>query len=166
MVRPRKNDTSPTSGTESTPARCVCRKKLAARNGTRPCWIRSNDSSNVFAMNQNTLPTSRKKLRERWPIPWATKTGGLAFAMARESSPYFRAGQRAKLLCESDASSHRTPKHFVRNAWEVWSVFAAAFGVRTRPRVAFSLTRRHAMVRISKIDDCPPKCTERHVKLI
>src|SRR6266436_2938724 len=41
MVSPRKNETSPTNGTESTPARCVCRKKLAARNGTRPCWRRS-----------------------------------------------------------------------------------------------------------------------------
>src|SRR5436309_2266337 len=119
IVSPRKNETSPTSGTESTPARCVCRKKLAARNGTRPCWIRSNVSSNVFAMNQKRLPTSRKKLRERWPIPWATKTGGLALAMARGSSHYFRTGQRAKLLCEGDATTHRTAKHFVRNGWEV-----------------------------------------------
>src|SRR6266567_2818660 len=118
-------------------------------------------------MNQKTPPTSRRKLRERWPTPWATKTGGLALAMARGSSPYFRTGQRAKLLCESDATTHRTstPKafarpHFVRNAWEVWS------GSASRLRVAFRLTRRHAMVRISKIDDCPPKSTERHVKLL
>ena len=76
MVSPRKNETSPTSGTESTPARSVCRKKLVARNGTRPRWMRSNVSSNVFMVNQNTLPTSRKKLRAKWPIPWAIKTGG------------------------------------------------------------------------------------------
>jgi hypothetical protein len=108
-------------------------------------------------MNQNTLPTSRRKLRERWPTPWATKTGGLGSAMARGSSPYFRTGQRAKLQYESDATTHRSPTpktfarlHFVRNAWEVWSVFTAALAVRTRPRIAFSLTRRHAMVRISK----------------
>src|ERR1041385_7351732 len=83
MVNPRKNETSPASGTESTPARSVCRKKLTARNGTRPCWIRSNVSSNVLTMNQNTPPTSRRKVRVIWPIPWATKTGGLASAMAR-----------------------------------------------------------------------------------
>src|SRR6266567_421085 len=86
MVSPRKKETSPASGTESTPARCVCRKKLEARNGTRPCWIRSNVSSNVFTMNQKRLPTSRRKLRESWPAPWATKTGGLASAMAGEPS--------------------------------------------------------------------------------
>ena len=36
MVSPRKNDQSPTRGTEPTPARSVCRKKIEARKGARP----------------------------------------------------------------------------------------------------------------------------------
>ena len=47
MVRPRKNETRPTSGTEPTPARWQWRKKLEARNGTRPSRIRSTVSSSV-----------------------------------------------------------------------------------------------------------------------
>jgi hypothetical protein len=37
---------------------------------------------------------------------------------------------------ENDARTHRTPKHFVRNPREALFCFAAAFGVRARPRGA------------------------------
>jgi len=40
---------------------------------------------------------------------------------------------------ESDSKTHRTPKHFMRNARRRLSVFAQAFGVRARPRVAFAV---------------------------
>ncbi len=38
---------------------------------------------------------------------------------------------------ESDARTHRTPKHFVQNPQKRLLLFAPALGVRTRPRVAF-----------------------------
>ncbi|PYL10955.1 MAG: hypothetical protein DMF48_09415 [Verrucomicrobia bacterium] len=42
-----------------------------------------------------------------------------------------------KLICETDARTHRTPKHFVAQAHiERLFHFAPAFGVRRRPRVA------------------------------
>ena len=34
--------------------------------------------------------------------------------------------------------THRTPKHFVRNPFQIAFLFREALGVRTRPRVAFS----------------------------
>src|SRR5437763_9497710 len=34
--------------------------------------------------------------------------------------------------------THRTPKHFVRNPYQIAFLFREALGVRTRPRVAFS----------------------------
>src|SRR5437016_9659041 len=85
MVRPRKNETSATSGTDSTPARSACRKKLIARNGTRPSRRRSIVSSNVCAMNQNMLPTSRRKFQKTPPISWSAMTG----AAIRTSSVEF-----------------------------------------------------------------------------
>src|SRR5262249_24940390 len=40
--------------------------------------------------------------------------------------------------CESDAMTHRTPKHFVRNHMERLFHFAPAFGVRTCPCVTLA----------------------------
>src|SRR2546430_17498302 len=34
--------------------------------------------------------------------------------------------------------THRTPKHLVRNPYQIAFLFREALGVRTRPRVAFS----------------------------
>jgi hypothetical protein len=45
--------------------------------------------------------------------------------------------------CESDAGTHRTPKHFVPNPLERRLYFAQTLEVRTRPRVAF-FTMLHA----------------------
>src|SRR5439155_786031 len=82
---PRKNETSATSGTDSTPARSACRKKLTARKGARPSRRRSIVSSNVCAMNQNMLPTSRRKFQKTPPISWSAITG----AAIRTSSVEF-----------------------------------------------------------------------------
>ena len=38
--------------------------------------------------------------------------------------------------------THRTPKHFVRNPYEIAFLFREAFGMRTRPRVAFFVSKR------------------------
>src|SRR5207253_3170295 len=73
------------SGTDSTPARSACRKKLTARKGARPSRRRSIVSSNVCAMNQNMLPTSRRKFQKTPPISWSAITG----AAIRTSSVEF-----------------------------------------------------------------------------
>ena len=44
---------------------------------------------------------------------------------------------------ESDARTHRTPKHFVRNHANAPARFAIALGVRARPRAAFRGDRRN-----------------------
>src|SRR5437667_10996546 len=62
--------------------------------------MRSNVSWNVFTMNQNTPPTSRRKLRVRWPIPWATRTGGWARAFAMAGNlPSLRLAHQGTTVC-------------------------------------------------------------------
>src|SRR3954451_19865673 len=105
MVNPRKNVTKPTNGTDPTPARSHCSKKLAARNGTRPSRIRSTVSSNVCTMNQKRLPTSRMNSRLRCPTPCTTTTGLPGIMGSADSSfgmlrnvPYFLRRKRGNWL--------------------------------------------------------------------
>src|SRR5437016_11801243 len=80
-------------------------------------------------MNQNMLPTSRRKLRPRWQIPWATKTGGLAFAVAGKSRltcptrqrAKFGAGKRCEDASHSKALRAKSPGRLIllsRLLWE------------------------------------------------
>src|SRR5207244_6933628 len=75
------------------------RKNLAARNGTRPCWMRSNVSWNVFKMNQKTLPTSRRKLRSISTTSNGPARRAPALAM-NEKLPHFAIGKSANLLAQ------------------------------------------------------------------
>src|SRR5437867_12754125 len=63
--------------------------------------------------------------------------------------------------------THRTPKHFVRNPYQVAFLFREALGVRTRPRVAFSYFESRLLLAATSTSlMCGRKNSRRHSELV
>src|SRR5947208_16253411 len=98
--------------------------------------MRSNVSSKVFTMNQNTPPTSRRKLRASWPIPWATRRGGLAFAMADKSRLTCATAKGKVRRAEAIRGRIAHQSTLCEISGKDDTVFSVALGVRARAGAA------------------------------
>src|SRR5438874_13399481 len=63
--------------------------------------------------------------------------------------------------------THRTPKHFVRNPYQIAFLFREALGVRTRPRVALSCFESRLLLAATATSlMCERKNSGRHGELV